>query len=288
MFPGLQDGVNYHLDQFNASFRIDSLVPTNIGGGSGSTCTYNVVINNSPIAVRSANIPQGEPSFRNSLSAGDRNTLALALFFSSLDQSLDLDKTVVVIDDPISSLDDHRSLTTIQAVRGLSERAGQAIVLSHNKRFLCDVWNGADHKECISLEIAQNGAKSTIRAWDVSKDAVTEHDQRHILLQEYASSQAGNKKEVAAAIRLHLEGFLRVACPDNFPPGKLLGRFLEDCRNKVGSPDEVLNADTIQKLGRIVEYGNRFHHDTNSAEINATELEGFVRRTLSFVRPPAS
>ena len=288
VFPGLQDGVNNHLDQFNASFRIDSLVPTNIGGGSGSTCTYNVVINNTPIAVRSANIPQGEPSFRNSLSAGDRNTLALALFFSSLDQSLDLDKTVVVIDDPISSLDDHRSLTTIQAVRGLSERAGQAIVLSHNKRFLSDVWNGPDHKECLSLEIAQDGAKSTIRAWDVSKDAVTEHDQRHILLQEYASSQAGNKKEVAAAIRLHLEGFLRVACPDNFPPGQLLGRFLGDCRNKVGSPDEVLNADTIQELGHIVEYGNRFHHGTNPAEINATELEGFVRRTLSFVRPPAS
>ena len=288
VFPGLQNGVNNYLQEFNAGFRIDSLVPANLGSSSGSTCTYNVVINNIPIAVRSANSPQGEPSFRNSLSAGDRNTLALALFFSSLDQSLDLDKTVVVIDDPISSLDDHRALTTIQAVRGLSERAGQTIVLSHNKRFLCDVWNGADHKECLSLEIARNGAKSTIRAWDVSKDAVTEHDQRHILLQEYASSQAGNKKEVAAAIRLHLEGFLRVACPDNFPPGQLLGRFLGDCRNKVGSPDEVLNADTIQKLGYIVEYGNRFHHGTNPAEINATELEGFVRRTLSFVRPPAS
>ena len=290
VFPGLQDGVNYHLQQFNASFRIDSLVPTNIGGGSGSTCTYNVVINNTPIAVRSANTPQGEPSFRNSLSAGDRNTLALALFFSSLDQSLDLAKTIVVIDDPISSLDDHRSLTTVQAIRSLSELAGQTIVLSHNKRFLCDVWSGADHKECLSLEIAQNGTKSTIRAWDVSKDAVTEHDQRHILLQGYAFNQFGNKKEVAAAIRLHLEGFLRVACPGNFPPGKLLGPFLGDCRNKVGSPDEVLNIDTIQKLGHIVEYGNRFHHDTNPAwqteEINGTELLGFVQRTLSFVRPP--
>ena len=290
VFPGLQNGVNNYLQQFNAGFRIDSLVPTNIGGGSGSTCTYNVVINNIPIAIRSANIPQGEPSFRNSLSAGDRNTLALALFFSSLDQIPNLANTVVVIDDPISSLDDHRSLTTVQAVRSLSERARQAIVLSHNKRFLCDVWIGADRKECLSLEIAQDGAKSTIRTWDVSKDAVTEHDERHNLLQGYAVNQYGNTKEVAAAIRLHLEGFLRVACPGNFPPGKLLGSFLGDCRNKVGSPDEVLHEDTIQELEHIVEYANRFHHHTNQAgqteEINATELLGFVQRTLAFVGPP--
>ena len=289
VFPGLQNGVNEYLQRFNAGFRIDSLAPANLGGGSGSTCTYNVVINNNPIAVKSTIIPQGEPSFRNSLSAGDRNTLALALFFSSLDQNPNLANTVVVIDDPISSLDDHRSLTTVQAVRKLSERAGQVIVLSHNKRFLCNVWCRADRKECRSLEIGQNGDKSTIRTWDVSQDAITEHDQRHMLLQGYADNQSGNKREVAAAIRLHLEGFFRVACPGSFPPGKLLGPFLWECRDKVGRPKEVLNEDMIQELDHIVEYGNRFHHDTNPAwqteEINATELLGFVKCTLAFVRP---
>ena len=290
VFPELQSGVNTYLHRFNVGFRIDSLSPTNIGGGSGSSCTYNVVINNTPIAVRSSNNPQGEPSFRNSLSAGDRNTLALALFFSALDQNPNLANTIVVIDDPISSLDDHRSLTTVQAVRNLAERAGQVIVLSHSKRFLCTIWSGADQKECRPLEIAQNGDESTIRTWDISQDSITEHDQRHFLLQEYAASQSGAKKDVAVAIRPHLEAFLRVACPRNFPPGKLLGPFIEDCRNKVGGPDEILNEDAIQELHNIVEYGNRFHHDTNPAwqtvEINSKELEGFVKRTLAFVGPP--
>ena len=107
VFPESQTGVNAYLQRFNAGFRIDSLVSANIGGGGGSTCTYNVVINNTPIAVRSSNNPQGKPSFRNSLSAGDRNTLALALFFSSLDHNPNLANTIVVIDDPMSSLDDH-------------------------------------------------------------------------------------------------------------------------------------------------------------------------------------
>ena len=290
VFPGLQNGVNRYLQQFNAGFHIESLEPVNIGGGSGSTCTYNVVINNTPVAVRSAKVPQGDPSFRNSLSSGDRNTLALALFFSSLDQNANLADTVVVIDDPVSSLDDHRSLTTVQAVRDLSKRAGQVIVLSHNKRFLCKVWSGAYTKECLSLEIGQSGDQSTIRCWDVNQDAITEHDQRHKLLQGYAANQAGNKMEVAAAIRLHLEGFLRVACAGSFPPGSLLGPFLRDCRDRVGRQDEVLNEIVIQELADIVEYGNQFHHDTNQAlqtqEINSRELLGFVQCTLAFVGPP--
>ena len=290
VFPQLQDRVNTYLERFNAGFRVGTLVAANIGGGSGSTCTYNVVIKDTPIAVRSKNNPPGEASFRNTLSAGDRNTLALALFFSSLDRSPDLGTTIVVIDDPMSSLDDHRSLATVQTIRNLLERANQVIVMSHNKRFLCGVWNGADRKECRALEIAQNGDKSTIRNWEVSQDAITEHDQRFFLLQEYASAQAGSRRQVAMAIRPHLEGYLRVACPGQFPPGKLLGGFIGECRLKLGNADEGIDEKTIEELVNILEYANRFHHDTNpaleTADINPTELLGFVQRILAFAGPP--
>jgi wobble nucleotide-excising tRNase len=45
------------------------------------------------------------PSFRNTLSAGDRNALALAFFFASLERDPQRAQKIVVIDDPISSLD---------------------------------------------------------------------------------------------------------------------------------------------------------------------------------------
>ena len=290
VFPKLQDSVNSYLQRFNAGFRVGSLVPTNIGGGSGSTCTYNVIINNTPVAVRRANVTPGEPSFRNSMSAGDRNTLALALFFSTLDQNPNLADSIVVIDDPMSSLDDHRSLTTVQEVRKLAERARQVIVLSHNKRFLCRIWNGADRNECASLEIAQDGDESTILCWNVSEDAITEHDQRYILLQKFASTGSPATREVAQAIRLHLEGFLRVACPGHFSPGQLLGPFIRTCSERFGQPDQVLDETKTRELGEIVEYANRFHHDTNAAweseTINSIELLGFVKRTLAFAGLP--
>ena len=287
VFPQLQDGVNVYLDRFNAGFRVGNLVPSNIGGGSGSTCTYNVVINNTPIAVRNSNNPPGVPSFRNLLSAGDRNTLALALFFSSLDRNPNLAETVVVVDDPMSSLDDHRSLVTVQTVRALARRAKQTIVLSHNKRFLCGILSGVNrHEEYTTLEIAPKGNESTILSWDASQDSITEHDQRYFLLLGYADNQSSIVREVAPTIRFYLEGYFRVACPGQFPPGKLLGQFVQECRQRIGSADEVINEETILELENILEYANRFHHDTNAELINPTELLGFVKRTLSLAGPP--
>ena len=289
VFPKLETAVNVYLQKFNAGFRVGHLTSANIGRGSGSTSTYNVVINDTPVNVRNSSDSAGEVSFRNTLSAGDRSALALAFFFSSLDQDPKLSEKIVVIDDPMSSLDDHRSLTTVQEIRKLAQRAAQVIVLSHSKRFLSAIWNGADRKECLALEIAQTRDESTIRAWDVSQDSTSEHDQRHVLLMEFQANQSGSTREIAAAIRPHLEGFLRVACPGEFPPGKQLGHFTQDCLQKIGTPKEVLTKSKLEELEDIIEFGNRFHHDTNpaweSVEINATELLGFVKRTLSFVSP---
>lgn len=285
-FPASQTAINAYLRRFNAGFRLDSVTSTSTRGGQA--CTYSVVINERPVPVGGGNLPDGEPSFRNTLSSGDRNTLALGFFFASLEQDPALVNAVVVIDDPISSLDDHRSQTTVQEVRRLSERAGQVIVLSHDKRFLCRVWNGADSTARVALEIARDGAGSTLRPWDVEQDSVTEHDRRHGRLREFVASGSGDQREVARDIRPHLEAFLRVARPEQFPPGTRFGAFLTLCRQRVGQRGEISDAATTRELGELLEYANRFHHDTNPAwetvAINDAELRNFVERALVFAR----
>lgn len=286
VFPSYETSVNLYLQRFTAGFRLDSVTSTATRGGPA--CTYKVLINNTPVAVAGGTPAAGEPSFRNTLSSGDRNTLALAFFFASLDEDPDLADKVVVIDDPISSLDDHRSLTTVQEVRRLAERAGQVIVLSHDKRFLCRLWNGADPTLRSALEIVRAHAGSTIREWDVAQDSVTEHDRRHVRFREFVESGTGDPREIAKAIRPHLEAYLRVACPGHFPPGTLLGHFVALCRQQVGQPGEILDQSATQELDELREYANRFHHDTNPAweteVINDAELRSFVQRTLAFAR----
>ena len=291
VFPTIESSVNNYLQELNADFRIGSLKPTSIAGGKGSSCNYNVVINDTPVAIgkKKTSKESHDPSFRNSLSAGDRNTLALALFFSSLDDNPNLSKSIVVIDDPMASLDDHRSLATVQKVRALTNKAKQVIVLSHNKRFLCEVWSYLRSQDCCPLKIAQNESVSTVRSWNVSQDAITEYDKRHELLKAFAKNQIGCERTIVKEIRPHLEGYLRVACPEDFQPGEVLERFLKKCRNRLGKQEEILNKETIEELTDIKEYSNPFHHGPNpirqTEHINTTELLNFVKRTLDFVNP---
>jgi wobble nucleotide-excising tRNase len=287
-FPSYQAVINVYLGRFNAGYRIDQISAADTRGGP--TCNYSVVINNTPVSVAGGTVEPGIPSFRNILSSGDRNTLALAFFFASMDQDLGIARKMVVIDDPISSLDEHRSLTTVQELRRLGQRVSQVIILSHNKPFLCRIWQGLDATLRTALKIERDTSGSTIALWDVDEDSVTEHDRRHALLRSYfTNGPNNNSRQVAEDLRLVLEGFLRVAFPEYFPQGqRVLGRFVALCEERSGTSGEILNAHDTQELHDLVEYANRFHHDTNPAwdsqGINDEELRGFVGRLLRFAK----
>ena len=121
VFPRYQDGVNDYLEKFNTGFRLEKLTSRNTSGGP--TSTYNLEINNRYVAVAGGRSLPGKHSFSNTLSAGDRSTIALAFFFESINQRSNIESMIVVIDDPISSLDDHRSWATVTEVRQLVDRA---------------------------------------------------------------------------------------------------------------------------------------------------------------------
>lgn len=82
------------------------------------------MINNVQVALTA----DDGPAFRNTLSSGDRNTLALAFFFASLDQDPQLAQKIAVIDDPMTSLGSGDGPRNAAA----RSRVSQVIVLSHS------------------------------------------------------------------------------------------------------------------------------------------------------------
>jgi wobble nucleotide-excising tRNase len=288
VFPAYEAAINRYLRRFNAGYHLASVQPVNTRGGPA--CTYNVVVNNTPVAVAGNNPQPGDHSFKNVLSAGDRNTLAVAFFLASIELDPNRASRVAVIDDPVSSLDEHRSLTTVQEVRRLLTQVAQVVVLSHSKPFLCRTWESVTAAQKAALQVVRQETGSTITAWDVNADSVTENDRRHETLREYLATGGQNEREVAMSIRPCLEAFFRVAYPEHFPAGTLLGPFRGICAQRVGTPQQILSQGDIDELRDIVDYGNLFHHDTNAAwereVINSTLLEGFVRRTLAFAKRP--
>lgn len=286
IFPKYQNSVNDYLSRFGAGFRIDKVKSRS--NRAGSSCTYNALVNHKSFQISGGKTRDGEPSFRNTLSAGDRNTLALAFFLAALKHDCDLARKVVILDDPVSSLDDHRSFATVQEIRKLAERdVSQVIVLSHDKRFLCRLWDVAKQSKS-ALEVVRDGCGSKIRLWDVTQDCLTEHDCRNKRLHNFIKNGTGNTCQIAMDIRPYLESLLRITWPEHFQPGTLLGHFLTTCRQQLGKPGEIFNQSKIENLEALVEYANRFHHDRNAAWeseiINDTELKSFIQRTLDFRR----
>jgi hypothetical protein len=113
------------------------------------------------------------------------------------------------------------------------------------------------------------------------------HDKRHELLVRFESGGGGDRMKVAQSIRPHLEHYLRAACPDKFKDGEMLREFRNRARTAMQNGTPFMANTKFTELDQIVEFSNEFHHDTNPAAdtaiINDTELQQYVRRTLEFV-----
>lgn len=260
---------------------------TAVNTRGGPSCTYNVVINNTAVAVAGGNPQPGEHTFKNTLSAGDRNALALAFFLASIELDSNRATMTVVIYDPVSSLDEHRILTTVQEIRRLATTVTQVVVLSHSKSFLCTVWEGANQNATVALKVSRDGNGSSIEPWSVERACVTEHDRRHEALRCYVLNGGANEQEIARSLRPMLEAFLRVAYPEHYPPGSMLGHFRNTCEQRLQAGQPILNQPDTNELRELIEYANQFHHENwQAVVINDVALSGFSRRTLAFISRP--
>src|SRR5690606_27209116 len=115
VFPNWQTSINTYLSRLGAGFTVVRIEAQPTGGRP--SCVYRLVVNGHEVTVGANTAAPGSHTFKTALSAGDRNTLALAFFLTALDQDTNKANRVVVLDDPMSSLDKHRRMATIQEIR---------------------------------------------------------------------------------------------------------------------------------------------------------------------------
>ena len=81
-----------------------------------------------------------------SLSEGESTALALLYFLKSLgDRSFDMSQGVVVLDDPVSSLDANSLYLASSFIRDRTQDAGQLFLLTHNFTFFREILNWFKH-----------------------------------------------------------------------------------------------------------------------------------------------
>jgi wobble nucleotide-excising tRNase len=280
-----QNRINHYLDAFNAGFTIAETRHGYPGGTAASS--YELVINNTPVELGDGRTPANQPSFKNTLSSGDRTTLALAFFLANLEQDQDLANKIAVFDDPFNSQDAFRRRQTVHEIAKVASRCAQVIVLSHDAMFLKQIWDKAPAAERIALTLADHRAQgSKIMPIDLERASRGRTASDVDDLQAYLVTGAGNRLDLIRKMRGVLETYCWTTYPNAFQAGQdWLGEICHQIRD---GGDQHMAWALYGELDQINDYTSQYYHgedvaDATPDEIDPTELTGFVRRTLRIV-----
>lgn len=276
--------INDYLLRLNAGFRIDYKEPDY--RGKEPAASYRIVINEVPVSPRVSGDTIGAPSFRNTLSAGDKSVLALALFLAQCNADPDLDDTIIVLDDPFTSLDNFRRQFTAIEIRRICERAEQTIVLSHDKGFLRLLWDKIDHKLIRSFALQTGAPGMTIIApYDIPGSTQPRHVTERMKIEEFIEGEPHELSYIRSRLRTVCEDFYRKADSGLFGEAATLDqiiRALNDARVDhpfKGAVEDLKDINAYSRVENHAEIDGDPYGDTNP-----DELRGFCSRVLSLTR----
>ena len=188
IFDTYQKRVNQLLVTLGADFTITDLTGKNDARANESYTDFGFLIlkEKVPLTVRQ----DDAPCFKNTLSEGDKGTLAFAFFIASLEKTPDLDKQIVIFDDPLSSLDQTRREATARILLDLSPNLNQLCVFTHKKDFLRMLFDKIPSNTVLRLR-SDKKSGSSLEVFDVEEDRKGEYVHMVEDLQRYVDEDFG-------------------------------------------------------------------------------------------------
>jgi wobble nucleotide-excising tRNase len=148
--------------------------------------------------------------------------LAFAFFVASTLADPKLKDRIVVIDDPMCSLDLNRKQHTRTVLKQIHAEASQTVVLAHDLYFIRDIRDALIAQDSTAqiaifqLHHSPNGYTDFGKI-DVDRDCESPYYRHHRLLSDFVSNGFGDHAHIAKAIRPLLEGYLHRRFPNLIP-----------------------------------------------------------------------
>jgi wobble nucleotide-excising tRNase len=290
--------VNQILKDLGARFQLAGAKQTSSGGQP--QLAYSVHLSDFDAFKQAGTGKAGSPSFKTVLSDGDRRCLAFAVFLFFASQR-NLEETVVVLDDPLVSVDWARRRRTVSKILGIANQGAQILLLSHDAQFLfmCEHRlqnvNRSRKKanlttiESTAIEVARRGARSQLVPCDLFYTSRGEYERHRIQLAEYVAGERSLSAETVPNLcRKTVEGFFVIRDPQFY--GLTLGQMLAKVRNdkeKSGDVGEfgkrVLTH--LVKFHRLLEYADPESHlgDRDVSQLMDADAQVLAEDTLKLL-----
>jgi len=298
-FNSYKTQINHYLGTvFKTLFRIEDVVHVAPRGmATQSKIGYKLTIDGQDISFDF----NQNTNAKDSLSEGDKSTIALAFFLSKLDIDPTINNKILVFDDPLSSFDSNRRFYTIQLIKDLFPKIKQAIILSHNEYFLYELSKGFSAGDKKTLRISQNFTDKASLIEPLSLETLVENEYfKHIKeLEAFLRNPDLSKKEIVLGwLRNVLEAHIRFKfyrqlshlTSNNQTFGTIINALVSQ---NVVFRDNQNRTTIISKLNLINGISCKPHHGEplpdynllgfNPNLLNVPELANFVTDTLNLI-----
>jgi wobble nucleotide-excising tRNase len=293
MLAAYQAEINTLLSGFGVQIRIDDLGFDYRGGAGLPRSDYQLKVRGREVRLAGG----GSAAFGNTLSEGDKRSLAFAFFIARLHQDPQLTDRIVVIDDPMCSLDRRRRAATIRVLKVLATKCKQLVVLAHDPYFLQTL-----DDELRKLPIAKPaGALSYCKIMPSANDyssfgtlaladeCSSRYENDLAAVMGYVDAKPGlDRDHVAKCLRVVLETSLHRQFPSLIPRSAMLGDVITTIEKAVIPSVLAALHSSVKELRALNDYGKAFHHaedgmPPNLTNIDEGELRSYCVRVLAFV-----
>lgn len=232
------------------------------------------------------------------ISEGEKNLLALLFFYYELfadnkQQQVKAEIELIIVDDPISSMDDSNKFYILELMKNLLELSNQQIfVLTHSWEDYCNLsygrkaWedrkdkNGNEIKSHFAtFEIKKNNGKS-----ELHKSFNTDKPYNYLFKEIYLFSQKSEDELKTECQIYHYPNVMRRIFEEwyGFKVGKNI-TFTSNIQNDVASVFKVTSNNEKTKLGLLIKVCNILSHSINGS-MNPQEIHQSAKYLMKLIK----
>lgn len=284
IFDTYQARINELLETLGTDFAITGLTGKTDERANESYSDFGFLILRQTVPLTTR---QDEaPCFKNTLSEGDKSTLAFAFFVATLEKQPGLDRQIVVFDDPLSSLDETRREATARLLLALSPTVMQLNVFTHKRDFLHMLCDKMPDNKTLRLRFdKRDGTRFAIL--DIEEDRKGDHARLIESMERYLDEDYGPTTEsMQGNLRKLFETVLKT---------KYYRVLASDIKAKHGLGTllttlfgaKLIDESIKPRLFDLCSVANGSHHgeivDVTAQQLTRDELLPLIREALDFV-----
>lgn len=223
------------------------------------------------------------------LSEGDKNAIALSFFLARLEINGKKDR-IILIDDPLSSFDYERKMSTVNLLSSISIECQQFFLLTHDIYFAKAIKDKLDFIKVLNLKIIRSENFSSISVHDIDFDTLTGYkkDIKTVkAFQDKSLKTETDKREVIRCIRPILETAIKAKYFDYLRDNDWLGDIIGKVRNCGHSEPLAELKKILPDIINLNDYTKGFHHsEREPTMINDRELDfniELLKKTLLLI-----